>query len=211
VTALIMSLLGFATGFVLDDLIARLAREPYQRGELDEDDLRLKKHDGRTLDLSSEAGALDMPLLLTTRSWVRTAVVVGATAALFGLVGRTYGGDVWEVTVVAAYVSVLIVCTSTDVLAYRVPNVITYPAILLALTLGLTLPGASRLDAAAGGLLFGGVLLLPWFLTNGAMGLGDVKLAFFVGFALGLKLVVHGARRRPRRGAAAHPARARKE
>lgn len=189
-TAIVMAVVGFAVGFVLDDLIARLAREPYQRAELDEDDLRLKKDGARSLDLSSETGALAMPVLLTTRSWVRTAIVVAATAGLFAVVGRQYSGNVWDVTIVAAYVAVLVICTATDVLAYRVPNAITYPAILLALTLGLTLPDTNRLDVVAGGLLFGGLLFVPSILTGGAMGMGDVKLAFFVGLALGLTFVV---------------------
>jgi leader peptidase (prepilin peptidase)/N-methyltransferase len=42
----------------------------------------------------------------------------------------------------------------------------------------------------AGGLIVGGILFVPSVLTGGAMGMGDVKLAFFVGFALGLALVV---------------------
>ena len=41
-----------------------------------------------------------------------------------------------------------------------------------------------------GGLIFGGLLFVPSMLTGGAMGMGDVKLAFFVGFALGLTFVV---------------------
>src|SRR5439155_18959065 len=55
---------------------------------------------------------------------------------------------------------------------------------------GMVLPEANRLDVAMGGLVFGGLLLLPSIITGGAMGMGDVKLAFFVGFALGLTLVV---------------------
>lgn len=189
-TALIMAFVGIVAGFVLDDVIARMAREPYQRGELAEDDLRLKKDGGHPLDLHSETGALATPVLLTTRSWVRTAIVVAATAVIFAFVGRRYDGNVWQITIVAAYVSALIICTATDVLAYRVPNAVTYPAILGALIFGLTLPGANRLDVAAGGLVFGGLLFVPSVLTGGAMGMGDVKLAFFVGFALGLTLVV---------------------
>ena|GEM_PF-1426354 len=189
-TALIMAFAGIVAGFVIDDLIARMAREPYQRGELDEDDLRLKKNGGPALDLNSETGALAMPVLLTTRSWIRTAIVVAATAVLFALVGRRYQGDVWHVTIVAAYVSALIICTATDVLAYRVPNAVTYPAILGALVLGLAMPDANKLNVVAGGLVFGVLLFVPSVLTGGAMGMGDVKLAFFVGFALGLTFVV---------------------
>ena len=73
-------------------------------------------------------------------------------------------------------------------LAYRVPNVITYPAILGAIALGMLMPDASRGDVWMGGLVTGGVFLAMSILTRGGMGLGDVKLAFFTGFALGLTL-----------------------
>jgi leader peptidase (prepilin peptidase)/N-methyltransferase len=38
----------------------------------------------------------------------------------------------------------------------------------------------------AGGLIVGGTFLAMSIATRGGMGMGDVKLAFFVGFALGL-------------------------
>jgi leader peptidase (prepilin peptidase)/N-methyltransferase len=151
--------------------------------------LRLKKDGG--LELSSETGALAMPTLLTTRSLIRTVIVVAATAAVFSAIGRQYEHDgAWEMLIVALYASVLIICTATDVLAYRVPNAVTYPAIVGALAIGVLMPDANRLDVLAGGLVFGVLLFIPSILTGGAMGMGDVKLAFFVGFALGLTFVV---------------------
>ena len=188
-TVLVMAAIGVVAGFVLDALIARLAREPYERGEIEEDDLRLKKDGG--LELNSESGALAMPILLTTRSLVRSIIVVAATTAIFALLGRQYRGDgVWELLIVSCYASVLIICTATDILAYRVPNAITYPAIVAAIAIGMVMPGANRLDVLVGGLVFGGPLFIPSLLTGGTMGMGDVKLAFFVGFALGLTFVV---------------------
>jgi len=190
VTVLTMALIGFLAGFVLDALIARLAREPYERGELEEDDLRLKKDGGASLELHSESGALAMPRALTTASAYRKAAVVAITTLLFALLGAQYAGDSLHLAIVAFYASVLIICTATDALAYRVPNSVTYPAIIGALIIGMTIDGASRGDVAFGGLLGGGLLFVPALLTGGAMGMGDVKLAFFVGFALGLAYVV---------------------
>ena len=187
-TVLIMAIAGIVVGFAIDAAIARMAREPFERGELDEDDLRLRKSDGG-LELGSETGALKMPDLLTSQSWLRTAAVVGATALIFGLLGRQYH-HFWDLPIVAAYAAVLIICTMTDILAYRVPNVVTYPAILAAVVIGMAMPDANRLDVLAGGIIFGGLLFLPAVLTGGAMGMGDVKFAFFVGFALGLTFVV---------------------
>jgi prepilin signal peptidase PulO-like enzyme (type II secretory pathway) len=188
VTVLIMAIAGVIVGFAVDKAIAHMAREPFERGEMDDDDLRLRKSDGH-LELGSEAGALTMPGLLTSQSWLRRAAVVAATGVIFGLLGRQYD-HVTDLPIVAAYAAVLIVCTMTDILAYRVPNVVTYPAIVAAIVIGMAMPGASRLDVIAGGVIFGGLLFVPAILTGGAMGMGDVKFAFFVGFALGLTFVV---------------------
>lgn len=190
-TILIVAVIGFGVGFVLDELIARLAREPYERGEMDEDGYHERDddapRDAGPLELNSEHGAMAMPRALTTASVYRRIVVVAATALIFALVAAQYEADALHVAIVAAYAAALIVCTGTDVFAYRVPNVITYPAIVLAIVAGLTLEGANNADVMAGGLLTGGTFLVMNIVTRGGMGMGDVKLAFFTGFALGLE------------------------
>jgi leader peptidase (prepilin peptidase) / N-methyltransferase len=184
VMIVLMALVGIAAGFVLDEVIARLAREPYERGEIEEDDLRLKRDP--SLALSSETGAFDMPRALTTGSAYRRLVVVAATAALFALAGRQYGDEPGHLLIIGGYIAALIVCTGTDVLAYRVPNVVTYPAIVAAIVIGSLMPDASTPNVWAGGLIVGGTFLAMSIATRGGMGMGDVKLAFFVGFSLGL-------------------------
>lgn len=184
-TIALMSLVGLVVGFVLDRLIAQLAREPYERGEIEEEDLRLKR-DPLALDLGSEMGAFDMPAALTTGSSYRRSIVVLATVALFALTALQYQADALHMVIVAGYVSALIVCTGTDIIAYRVPNVITYPSILAAILIGTFMPDASVGNVWAGGLITGGTFLAMAIATRGGMGMGDVKLAFFVGFALGL-------------------------
>ena len=123
-------------------------------------------------------------------AWARRLVVVAATAGLFALAAARYD-DVSHLAVVTAYLCVLLVCAATDALAFRVPNVVTYPAIAGALALGAALPGADIVEVIAGGALAGGVLLLPALFTGGlGMGMGDVKLAAFIGLALGFANVV---------------------
>jgi prepilin signal peptidase PulO-like enzyme (type II secretory pathway) len=184
-----MAIAGFVVGFILDILIARLAREPYERGDDDGDDAQPQEPRPRSLELASETGSMVMPSLLTTASWYRTAAVVAVTTAAFAVLGRQYAGDDAHLAITAFYASVLIICASTDILAYRVPNAVTYPAILAALGVGMVI-GEHRLSVLAGGLIFGGILFVPSIITGGAMGMGDVKLALFVGFALGLALIV---------------------
>ena len=183
-----MAIVGFVAGFALDEAIARLSREPYERGDMEED---LEHLQPSSLEFSSETGALAMPRALTSASSYRRAIVVLSTAVLFALVGYRYDADALHVAIVAAYAAVLIVCTGTDVLAYRVPNVITYPAIVAAITIGLVLPDANNADVLVGGALSGGIFLAMSILTRGGMGMGDVKLAFFTGFALGLTFGVN--------------------
>jgi prepilin peptidase CpaA len=80
----------------------------------------------------------------------------------------------------------LAVCAAfTDVKARRIPNRLTYPAILIGLGLQGALHGwKGLLLSASGGLLFGGVLML--FHLVRAMGAGDVKLATALGCMAGL-------------------------
>ncbi len=181
-----MAVAGLVAGIFLDELIARLAREPYERGELEDDDLRLKKDGGASLEFHSETGALAMPTALTTRAAYRRVIVVLVTGVIFALIGRQYGGDALHIAIIAGYAAVLIVCTGTDVLAYRVPNVITYPAIVAATAIGMVMSDANQGDVLLGGAVIGGTFLAMAIVTRGGMGMGDVKLALFVGLALGL-------------------------
>jgi prepilin signal peptidase PulO-like enzyme (type II secretory pathway) len=185
-TIALMAFAGCIVGFALDTVIARLAREPYEYvAEEDEE-----QDAGTGFDLASETGSLELPALLDSKSWHRRVAVVLVTAGAFALVGWRYDGDSLHLAIVSSYVCALIICSATDLLAYRVPNVITYPFIIAAFAVGMTLSSADRLDVVFGGLLFGGLLFVPSLLSGGAMGMGDVKLALFVGFALGLTFVV---------------------
>jgi leader peptidase (prepilin peptidase)/N-methyltransferase len=188
-TVVIMCLLAIPVGFLLDSWLARLALEPYLRDDEDDADA-----------LQSEAAAIAaatpmrdearMPRALTTHVAQRRVAVMAVTVALFGFAGRQYAGEPVDVAIVCAYVAALIVCTGTDVLAYRVPNVVTYPAIIAAIVIGMVMPDANRADAGLGGLVMGGTFLAMSIATRGGMGMGDVKLALFIGFALGLTLAI---------------------
>jgi prepilin peptidase CpaA len=87
---------------------------------------------------------------------------------------------------IAALATAVGVCAALiDVKARRIPNRLTYPAMLA----GLAVQGAVHgwrglLASAGGGLLFGGVFLL--FYVVRAMGAGDVKLAAALGCIVGL-------------------------
>jgi prepilin signal peptidase PulO-like enzyme (type II secretory pathway) len=179
---LFLALIGLPVGLVLETLIVVLGTE------LDEEDGTEPEGASTAGRLHAESGSL-VVAADGARPWLRRIAVVAATAGLFAVAGARYEHP-GDLAIVTAYVSVLLLCAGTDLIAYRVPNVVTYPAIVAAIALGATLPDASIWEVLAGGALAGGVLLLPALLTGGlGMGMGDVKLAVFAGLALGFRLV----------------------
>jgi prepilin signal peptidase PulO-like enzyme (type II secretory pathway) len=80
----------------------------------------------------------------------------------------------------------LLVCSATDLLRYRIPNLVTYPGVALALAAALLMPEGDF----AGALLAAGVsaalFATVWALTRGGIGFADVKFAVLTGAALGL-------------------------
>jgi prepilin peptidase CpaA len=87
--------------------------------------------------------------------------------------------------VVPVLAAVIAVCAAiSDVRERRIPNRLTYPAMLAGLALQAALHGwKGLLLSAGGGLFFGGVFLL--FYVVRAMGAGDVKLAAALGCIVG--------------------------
>ena len=91
----------------------------------------------------------------------------------------------------ALYAAILLAIAWIDLRTRRIPNVIVGPAILLALA-------AMHWTIGIGPALLGGVLApLPLLVARkvagaGKMGMGDVKLALFVGLILGHELALAG-------------------
>jgi Flp pilus assembly protein protease CpaA len=79
---------------------------------------------------------------------------------------------------------VLLYVAATDIYERRIPNRVMFPALACALALALLQP--ERWSLLLGGVLAGGVLLLPAVLYGlEKAGGGDVKLALFLGLVLG--------------------------
>lgn len=97
-----------------------------------------------------------------------------------------YRFDLAPALLVSLLLGALLVCTATDLLRYRVPNVITYPGIALALLAAVVMPDADLVGAVIAALFGGGLFLILAILTRGGLGLGDVKLAVLIGAMLGL-------------------------
>jgi prepilin peptidase CpaA len=93
-----------------------------------------------------------------------------------------------------AFAAASLVCASIsavfDVRSRRIPNFITFPAMLVGLGVHAVVGGWRQLaSAAAGGLICGFVFLV--FYLAGGMGAGDVKLITAAGSLAGLPLIAH--------------------
>jgi len=127
------------------------------------------------------------PLIPSNALWWRPLFAAIAVALIIGAAVRY--DDIPRIAVAAVYIAVLVACAATDLTSYRVPNVITYPAILFAFLIGAFLPDADFSASLIGGATAGGLMLFALIVSRGAMGLGDVKLATFAGLALGWPLI----------------------
>ena len=172
--------LGLVVGIALDALIARLGVPPVDG----EDETEVHRNPSAAAPMFAEERG---SLVVASEGvhWQRRLAVMATTAGLFGLAAARFD-ELAHVAIVATYASVLMVCAGTDLLSYRVANVMTYPAIAGAIVIGALMPDANMWEVLAGGGLAGGILLVPSLLTGGmGMGMGDVKLAAFVGLAIG--------------------------
>jgi leader peptidase (prepilin peptidase) / N-methyltransferase len=99
--------------------------------------------------------------------------------------------SVLELVVYAIYAAILLYVSWTDIRTRRIPNVVIGPAILLAL---LAMPWTIGVNSA----LLGGIIApLPLIVARiiagpGKMGMGDIKMAIFVGLILGADFALVG-------------------
>src|SRR5216683_150148 len=90
-----------------------------------------------------------------------------------------------SIQIIPALAAAVAVCAAiSDVKERRIPNLLTYPALVAGVALQGVLHGwRGLLLGLGGGLLFGGVFLLFYLVR--AMGAGDVKLAAALGCLVG--------------------------
>ncbi|MFA5065857.1 MAG: A24 family peptidase [Dehalococcoidia bacterium] len=140
---------------------------------------------------------------------VRIPVVEAVTGILFAALYLKYGLS-WALAILLVYSTVLIILFISDFEHFMLPNIITYPSLLLAALIALavtlthySLPwslyyGGSGfmavfnsflLCALAGGVCGALLLLLVVVLSRGGMGMGDVLLAGLLGLMVGFPLV----------------------
>ncbi len=96
----------------------------------------------------------------------------------------------------AVYCAILALVGCVDLIQHRIPNVLVFPGIALALLASwwLPQPGCTFLSAIGGAAVgFVSFFALHWFGKQrygpGALGMGDVKLAMLLGAMVGLRWV----------------------
>jgi prepilin peptidase CpaA len=92
---------------------------------------------------------------------------------------------------IAALIVAAVAC-ATDLKSARIPNVLTFGAMVAGVAFHALLPGGDGVGAAALGLLVGLFVFLPFF-ALGALGAGDVKLMAGLGAWVGAAAVVNVA------------------
>jgi prepilin peptidase CpaA len=88
--------------------------------------------------------------------------------------------------------AVLIIAATIDMRTYRIPNLLTYPTMLIALIYHTVTNGLNGLVFSSLGLMVGmGLFSIPFFM--GVMGAGDAKLMGAVGAVLGCRGVLNAS------------------
>ena len=96
----------------------------------------------------------------------------------------TYADDIFRTAVVLVLIVLLTAAVATDLKNHRIPNLLLWPSLSLALMLHMTSGGIDGLIVAIGGLALGFAILFPLY-SVGGLGAGDVKLLSVVGSFLG--------------------------
>ena len=130
---------------------------------------------------------------------IRLPILEFATAAIFGLLAWHYGLNL-ELAIALIYASLFLLIFVIDLEQGLILNVVVLPAVVLALVLSFFWGGFEEFWPEVGpgfvlssllGVAIGfGLMMLPYLISRGGMGAGDVKLAALIGLVNGFPLVL---------------------
>jgi leader peptidase (prepilin peptidase)/N-methyltransferase len=112
--------------------------------------------------------------------------VEGGTGFLFALLWHLYdNANALQLALATLFILFLIVILVIDLEHHRILNRLVYPGLALGLLTAPFVPHHYLLELLGGGLVGFGVLFLIASAYPGGMGMGDVKLAAFIGLMVG--------------------------
>jgi leader peptidase (prepilin peptidase)/N-methyltransferase len=120
---------------------------------------------------------------------LRGILVELAAAAIFAFLYYRYGFT-GHMLLISVYMAIFLLITVIDMEHRLVLNRVIGPSILLALIAGSFTPGLSWKQSLVGGLLGFGFFYIVALINPGGMGIGDVKLAAFIGLVTGFPAVI---------------------
>lgn len=119
----------------------------------------------------------------------RVPLVELATGVVFAMLSLVYGVSLLTVMSII-YAGMLIPLFVIDLEQGILPDKIVFPGMAVALGFSFLWPGRGPVNALIGGGVGLALLLVPYVLSRQGMGLGDVKLALFLGLATGFPSVL---------------------
>jgi leader peptidase (prepilin peptidase) / N-methyltransferase len=128
-----------------------------------------------------------LPLLSRAPRSKRLPLVLAGTGVLGALCGLVFGFTL-DALIAALFCWALVIVTRTDLEHRLIPNRIVVPGLVLVLVLRMVEDPSLEWPVAA--LAAGGALFAVAFAYPRGMGMGDVKLAAFLGAGLGASVVV---------------------
>jgi leader peptidase (prepilin peptidase)/N-methyltransferase len=118
----------------------------------------------------------------------RVPLVELGTGLLFLLLWHHYGLSL-QLAQAVVFTCVFIIVSVTDLEHRLIPNLVIYPAMVIALLFALLDSDPGIISALSGGAIAMGFPLLLLLLIPGSIGMGDVKLCALVGLIVGFPLV----------------------
>jgi leader peptidase (prepilin peptidase) / N-methyltransferase len=130
------------------------------------------------MELRSATGRLNAPA-----NPIQMRPIIGIAAAALATAALVYFGPTAHAIGAAFILVVVAIVTVVDLEERRIPNRIVLPATAVALGVQIALDPAQAPTLLAWSLGAGLFFYLPMLLFRGGMGMGDVKLAVFLGAA----------------------------
>lgn len=120
---------------------------------------------------------------------LRVPLVELATGIIFALLAMLYGISL-QLAISLIYAGLFIPLFVIDMEHGILPDKIVFTGMALSLGFSFLWPGKGPINSLIGGGVGLGLLLIPYIISRRGMGLGDVKLAGFLGLATGFPSVL---------------------